>query len=386
MAASVTRYAAAALSVGIAYFLEIAISPELARKIPFFLFVFAVMFSAAFGGRGPGFFSAALSVIVVDFAFLGLPFSFAGTDNWEFTRACIFLVLGIVITLTLDHIRSAYENLHRTASALEQANTHLQAAQDRLISANEELQRSQDSLFKANARLKQSNEDLQQFAYSVSHDLQSPLRTIASFCQLLARRYRGKLDGDADELLDHIDSGLGRMTALVRDLLEYSKVTHSDADAWIETDCNEIVRDVLKDCEAHIQETAAVIVADSLPTVNADPILMSQVFRNLIENGLKYRSSQPPEITISAKPEDGLWVFSVADNGIGFDMSHADLIFNVFARLHAEGSAYKGTGIGLAIVKKIVERRGGSIWVESQPDKGSTFYFTVPSTPGRISL
>jgi len=377
--AALTRYAAAATSVALATAVQIVINPQLGQKFPFFLFIFAVIYSAAFGGRGPGLFATALGAIVVDYAFLGDPFSFAGTEGWDLVRTGLFTGIGVAVTLTVDRLKNAYEDLHRAALALEEANIRLQASEDQLLGANEELRRSQDSLSRANARLKQSNEDLQKFAYSVSHDLQTPIRTISTFCQLLLRRYQGKLDKDADELLGHIDSGLGRMNALVHDLLEYSKVTHSNTDSWTEIDCNKVLRDVLKDCEANIRETNAVVTVDSLPAVQADPRQMAQVFMNLIENGLKYRAAEAPAIYISAKPEDGHWVFSVADNGIGLDMSHSDLIFNVFTRLHGDNSAYKGNGIGLAIVKRIVERRGGTIWVESQPNAGSTFYFTIPS-------
>ena len=383
---ALTRYGASVIAVGLACLVRVTLSPQLGREFPLFIFVFPVVFSAVFGGRGPGLSATALSVVIVDFAFLEPRFSFVLAHSEDTARMVLFAALGVVISLIVDRLKRANEDLRRFAHALEQANIRLQSSEDELVKANEQLHRSQDNLTQANARLKQSNGDLQRFAYSVTHDLQTPIRTIGAFCQLLTRKYQGKLDTDADELLAHIDGGLGRMNALIHDLLEYSKVTHVDADSITETDCNEILRGVLKDCEASVREASAIVTADPLPTVQADPKRLSQVFMNLIENGLKYRSAQLPKVYISARPEDGRWVFSVKDNGIGFDMAYAERIFTAFERLHSGDSTYKGSGIGLAIVKRIIERHGGTIWAESQPGAGSTFYFTIPFEARRSQL
>lgn len=374
------RYGAAVIAVALACLVRLILTLPLGQEFPFFLFVLAVVFSAVFGGRGPGLAATALSAAIVDFIFIEPEFSFIPAHSADTTRIILFVALGVVITLVVDRLRLANEGLRRFAQASGQANLRLQSSEHESVQANEQLQRSQDQMTQAIARLKQSNDDLQKFAYSVSHDLQTPIRAIGAFRQLLTRKYQGRLDKEADELLTHIDGGLGRMNALVHDLLEYSKVTHVDADFFTETDCNEVLRGVLKDCGATVPEASAIVVADPLPTVQADPARLSQVFMNSIENGLKYRSAQLPNVHISAKPEDGRWVFSVKDNEIGFDMAYAGRIFTPFERLHGAGSRYQGSGIGLAIVKRIVERHGGTIWAESETGAGSTFYFTIPAS------
>jgi PAS domain S-box-containing protein len=226
--------------------------------------------------------------------------------------------------------------------------------------------------------LKRSNEDLERFAYVASHDLQEPIRNIISFSQLLSRKYKGKLDPDADEYIGFIVAGAKRMQDLVSDLLEYSRVT-SRAEPFVPTFCKEVVEKVLHNLYFQIQESNAVIKIESLPVVSADPGQLSMVFQNLIGNAIKFRRDEPPYIHISAEKIDGMWKFAVTDNGIGIDPAFNDHIFEIFQRLHTRDE-YPGTGVGLAIVKKIIERHGGKIWVESETGKGSTFYFTLPES------
>jgi PAS domain S-box-containing protein len=221
-----------------------------------------------------------------------------------------------------------------------------------------------------------SNAELEQFAYVSSHDLQEPLRMIGSYLQLLQRRYHGELDDKADKYIDFAVDGASRMQNLINDLLEFSRVT-TRAKEFKSIDCEFILNQVLSNLEVSINENEAIISHNSLPTVMADFTQLTQVFQNLISNAIKFRSEKTPKITISAREENDNWIFSVADNGIGIDPEHCDRIFEVFKRLHKRRE-YPGTGIGLSICKKIVERHGGHIWVESEHNNGSIFYFTLP--------
>jgi PAS domain S-box-containing protein len=224
--------------------------------------------------------------------------------------------------------------------------------------------------------LSRSNADLEQFAYVASHDLQEPLRMVASYLQLLERRYRGKLDDTADEFIDYAVDGATRMQTLINDLLNYSRVD-SRGKSFVLTPCSAILDRAIANLRTAIEATGATITYVPLPEIMADATQLTQLFQNLIGNALRFCSDQPPKIHIGAQRQADAWLFSVQDNGIGIDSEYADRIFLIFQRLHSRGE-YPGTGIGLAICKKIVERHGGNIWVESQLGKGSTFYFTIP--------
>ncbi len=224
--------------------------------------------------------------------------------------------------------------------------------------------------------LQRSNEELQRFAYVASHDLQEPLRSIVSFSQLLERRYRGQLDQDADDYIAFIVEGGIRMQRLIADLLQLSRV-ETTARQLEPTDAGEVVADALRLMDASVREAGATIEVGEMPTVLADAAQLAQVFTNLVSNALKYRrEGVPPEVRISAERRDGMVEFAVRDNGIGIEEEYFDRIFVIFQRLHNR-KEYEGTGIGLAIVKKIVERHGGRIRVESTPGEGSTFSFTL---------
>lgn len=224
--------------------------------------------------------------------------------------------------------------------------------------------------------LERSNADLEQFAYVASHDLQEPLRMVASYVQLLARRYRGKLDADADDFIGFAVDGALRMQRLIDDLLVYSRVaTRSDAPCEVAVaDC---LQAALRNLAARIRDSAAEIRIGDLPTLRLDPLQLTQLLQNLIGNALKFCGAAPPRIEVDAVREDEYWHFRVRDHGIGLDPQYAERIFVIFQRLHTR-QQYAGTGIGLAICKKIVERAGGRIWVESQPGHGATFHFTLP--------
>ncbi len=224
--------------------------------------------------------------------------------------------------------------------------------------------------------LARSNADLEQFAYVASHDLQEPLRMVASYTQLLARRYRGKLDDEADEFIEFAVDGANRMQDLIRDLLAFSRVG-TQGKPLVDTDCDAVAQRALTNLKVAIEESGAHVMVDRLPTVSADADQLVQVLQNLIANAIKFHGEEPPQVQVSASRGDGEWVFAVRDNGIGLDAQYADRIFIIFQRLHGRGE-FAGTGIGLALCKKIVSRHGGRIWVESEPGKGSTFSFTLP--------
>ena len=228
--------------------------------------------------------------------------------------------------------------------------------------------------------LARSNAELEQFAHVASHDLQEPLRMVTSYTQLLERRYKGKLDADADEFIAYTVDGAVRMQRLINDLLAYSQVG-GERTAWNleHVDCEAVLVQVLTDLKPSMQEHDAVVTHDPLPTVRAERGQLRQVFQNLIANAVKYCGPEPPRIHVSATRRKGAWTFSVRDNGIGIDPQYAERIFVIFQRLHTR-TEYPGSGIGLAICKKIVERHGGRLWVESRPGQGSTFYFTVPTS------
>jgi PAS domain S-box-containing protein len=237
--------------------------------------------------------------------------------------------------------------------------------------------KAEEDLRKYAEHLKRSNEDLERFAYIASHDLQEPLRNVISFSQLLERRYRGQLNSDADEYIEYIVEGGKRMQALVNDLLEYSRV-NTRAEPFRSTRCDEVLEKALQNLQFAIDETRAVIKSTHLPVLTVDPEQLRMVFQNLISNAIKFRRDEPPFIQISTEKIPGMWKFAVQDNGIGIDSAFFDRIFVIFQRLHTR-DRYPGTGVGLAIVKKIIERHGGRIWVESEVGVGSTFYFTLPS-------
>ncbi|RJQ43350.1 MAG: PAS domain-containing sensor histidine kinase [Nitrospiraceae bacterium] len=224
--------------------------------------------------------------------------------------------------------------------------------------------------------LERSNNDLEMFAYITSHDLQEPLRMVSSYVKLLSDRYKGKLDKDADEFINYAVNGANYMKALLNDLLAYSRVgTHGEP--FELTDLNVSVKTATDNLKKRIEQNNAEIKHGNLPAVHADKVQMVQVFQNLIDNAIKFCGSEPPHIQISSEWKKTEWVISIKDNCMGIDPKHFEKIFVLFKRLHP-GAKYPGTGIGLAVCKKIVERHGGRIWIESEPEKGSTFYFTIP--------
>ena len=233
-----------------------------------------------------------------------------------------------------------------------------------------------EELKKQSTLLKRSNEDLSLFAYVASHDLQEPLRVISSYSQLLSKRYKNKLDKDADKFIDYVTTGCSRMEALIEGLLKFSRVdtqTGDETSIWIQ-DVLELIK---KDFTIKIKETFTLITWDDMPTIYADPSQIRTIFQNIVGNAIKYNQSRPPKIHIRAEKEDEFWKFYVQDNGIGIDEQYHDKIFVIFKRLHSR-EEFNGTGIGLSICKKIIERYGGEITFKSKLNEGSTFIFTLP--------
>lgn len=242
------------------------------------------------------------------------------------------------------------------------------------------LQRKQaeTQLTQTMADLTRSNSELEQFVYVVSHDLREPLRMVASYVELLERRYKDKLDADAKDFIAYATDGAHRMQDLIDDVLAYSRVG-TRGKPFQPTDCNIIFRDAKANLQMAIEDVGAVVTHDHLPTVMADGVQLVSLLQNLIGNAIKFHGQRTPRVHVSAEPNDNEWVFSVSDNGIGIAAEDIERIFVISQRLHSRAE-YPGTGIGLAICKKIVNRHGGRIWGDSEPGKGSTFYFTIPMT------
>jgi light-regulated signal transduction histidine kinase (bacteriophytochrome) len=277
-------------------------------------------------------------------------------------------------------IKQAASTLRRSKEELEaqvaERTDELREANAHLAVELDERRRAEQLLAHYAEDLKRSNAELEEFANVASHDLQEPLRMVASFTQLLAKRYRGKLDKDADEFITFAVDGATRMQKLIQDLLAYSRIGTRGKPLG-PTDCNVIFDQARANLFKAVEENDAQVSSGPLPTVPGDEVQLVQLFQNLLANALKFRGEQPPIIRVTAQENDVAWRFAVQDNGIGLALAHHDRIFKIFQRLHHR-SEYPGTGIGLAICKKIVERHGGRLWAESEAGRGATFYFTIP--------
>jgi light-regulated signal transduction histidine kinase (bacteriophytochrome) len=277
-------------------------------------------------------------------------------------------------------IRRASEALRRSRDELEvqvaERTDALREANTRLSVELEEKRRAEMQLAQYTRELAASNQELEEFAYVASHDLQEPLRMVASFTQLLAKRYRGKLDADADEFIGFAVDGARRMQQLINDLLTFSRVG-TRGKPFAPTDCNVVLEHALTNLGPALAESGGVVNHDPLPTVLGDEVQLLQLFQNLLANAIKFHGPGPPRIQVNAARQGRDWVFAIRDDGIGIAPGHQERIFKIFQRLHTRAE-YPGTGLGLALCKKIVERHRGRIWVESETGKGSTFYFSIP--------
>lgn len=266
------------------------------------------------------------------------------------------------------------------ANKLELYSSQLEEAQLASMNMMDDIESARLQLESSNERIKKSNQELEQFAYVASHDLQEPLRKVSSFCQLLEEHLNDSLDDEARQYMDYIVDGATRMRTLTQDLLSYSQVQSAEIELK-PTDVNESIADAIKNLQLAIDESAAKVTFDRMPVVMADHRQLVQMFQNLIGNGVKYRGEATPEIQIAAQDEDTQWVISVKDNGIGIAPNYHQRVFGIFKRLHAR-SEYEGTGIGLAICQRIAERLRGRIWLESEEGQGTTFFFSIPKVQG----
>ena len=274
----------------------------------------------------------------------------------EITFSPLHTEEGLVVTSAIRDISER----KRTEEQIRQLNMSLE---ERVLERTEALMRS--------------NEELQQFAYVASHDLQEPLRTVSVYAQLLAARYKGQLRGEADQFINVIVEGAGRMERLIHDLLEFSQVEARGADFFTKVSCETVLDDAIRNLGSLVEESGAAITRDRLPTVAGDAVQLTRLFQNLLVNSIKYRGEGTPRIHIAAEGADSEWRFSVRDNGIGIDPQYAEKVFGIFKCLQPRDGT-SGSGMGLAICRKILSRHEGRIWVESELGKGATFYFTLP--------
>lgn len=299
----------------------------------------------------------------------------------------LFEVYERTATEQANRLGQLLEERKRAERELQKHKVHLEeVVADRtaeLRRANEQLkidiaarQQAELELALKAQELARSNADLERFAYVASHDLQEPLRMVASYTQLLARRYKGKLDADADDFIGFAVDGANRMQHLIQDLLSYSRLTTRGKTLEL-TETRMACENAVKNLQQAIKDSDAAVVVEDLPAVLGDATHLAQLFQNLIGNAIKYRGDRAPEIRVAATAKEADWIFTVKDNGIGIEPQYFERIFQMFQRLHTR-KEYSGTGIGLAICRKIVERHGGSIWVESRPGEGSTFLFSIP--------
>ncbi len=279
----------------------------------------------------------------------------------------------LIANATTSLARNASQQLRAQTLTLEQAR---RTAHEELV----ERHKAEEALSRKALELERSNKDLNHFSATVSHDLQEPLRMVTSYLALLERRYAQKLDEKAREYIEHATSGALRMSQLIRSLLDYAQVGTDDR-SFVMVPLETVVIEAIDNLSERISETGALIHFDDLPSVHGDHILLVQLFQNLLSNGIKFtRSGVVPEVRVTAVEDEGHWKIAISDNGIGISAADRERIFGVFQRLHTR-DAYEGCGIGLATCKRIIERHGGRLWVESVVGSGSTFCFTVPKSP-----
>ena len=264
---------------------------------------------------------------------------------------------------------------------IAQLGADVEAMRQRILDEVAELEQAHAMLDRRTHELERSNADLEQFAYVASHDLQEPLRKVASFCQLLQRRYQGLLDERGEQYIEYAVDGAKRMQGLINDLLAFSRVGRNPGEHVV-VDAGRLVDDALANLEVALSLSGGKVDRGELPEVRVEPALMTAVFQNLIGNALKFKGEAPPEVRVTAERDGDDWVFSVSDNGIGIDPEYAERIFALFQRLHTR-NAYPGTGIGLALCRRIVEYHGGRIWLDTEAED-TTFRFTLPAHRGRV--
>jgi signal transduction histidine kinase len=346
------RYAASLLLVLGAVLLEYAVTPLFHGRAPLALFIIAVTLAAVYGGGAPGILATVLSVACAELLFGNSIVSLVTGQP----SVWLFSAVGIGVSIVIESFQKRNRSLAEAKALLERLNKEL-------------AERSQE--------LTQSNEELKRFAYALSHDLKNPLRQVSLFTDLLAVKLGDMLDADTRQALRFIYEGSCQAQEMIRRLLQYSVAEH-EARTEKATDLNSVLAAALQDIAMELEKSGGRVTHEQLPTIPADGDRLRQVFANLMGNAIKYRGGQPPEIHVAARRASNEWIVSVRDNGIGIHQRYAEKIFGLFERLH-RSSDYEGTGIGLAICRAIIQRHRGRIWVESEPGRGSTFYFSLPS-------
>jgi signal transduction histidine kinase len=349
---------AAALTLFIIHF-------KLPRQITGYAFLLVIIGSAWWGGYGPGLVTTLATLLLGPY--LTQPTYSMRHPN--LTSAPMIVLISVLIS----RMAGARQKLSEANALLDERVRHRTAE---LETVNRSLREREAQLVAQAERLSESNADLEQFAYFASHDLQEPLRMISVYTELLEHNHKSHFDEESAMCARIVRDSVGRLEVLVRDLLMYSRAIHGDRTEQSDIDSGEALLIATTNLQSQIEAEGAEIIASDLPTLHAYPVHLIQIFQNLIGNALKYRGSEPPRIMVAATRSPNEWIFSVKDNGIGISADYHDKIFVPFKRLH--GQQYPGSGVGLAICRRIVERVGGRIWVDSALGKGATFYFSVP--------
>ena len=369
-------YSLALLITAGAILIRAAFPPWLDAAMPFLTCFLAAIYLAYSRGLWPALLSIVVSAGAGTYYVFGTQYS--GTVGlWASERVAIvgFVIVSITISLLVDFQRRTL-NRARAAETAQRA-----IAEDNALLLSEAEQAAKE-LVTANKELQQANEDLEAFAWSLSHDLKEPLRTISLYAELLGKKAWPEAD---TQIVNEIRSAARRSLCMIQDMLDYARVVRAESGSPPIVDANSVVSGVLDTLRPSISEAGATITVSDLPNVAIHPTRLSQVFQNLISNALKYRTGEELEICVSAQARDIFWIFSVQDNGIGIDPRYAEQIFAVFKRLHTQ-HVYPGTGIGLAICRRIVEQYGGRIWLErSALQAGSVFCFSLPREPAMIA-
>jgi signal transduction histidine kinase len=374
------RYTMALLLMGSFLIVSRILFSAISYNPVIFIIVGIVAVSWMFGS-GPGVMSSLLVAFGAKPLFYPkVPWTFDGSD---LMRLFLYLLLTGFVSYLVGARRKAEQALLASNAELDERvrarTAQLTAANEALQEMNSELTRERTKAEASNVALRRANADLEQFAYSASHDLQEPIRNVAIHSQLLSIRYGSLLDHDGKQYLEYVREGADRMGMLVRDLLAYTRTVGQYQEPVSLIDANVVMDSALANLDAAIRESSASISRDALPCLEMHEVHLQQILQNLIGNAIKYRSENPPRIKVEGTAAGEFWHFTVRDNGIGIDEEYREKVFGIFTRLHPQDQ-YPGTGMGLAICQRIVERYDGRIWVESEQGSGAAFHFTIRKT------